>query len=120
MSDPPVGRRVLIVEDESLIAMTAEDMLENVGWRPVGVATSCRSALAAVAKGGFDIAMIDINLRGEDSGPVADALAQAGIPFIFTTGYGKARVPERHREAGIIAKPYDARSLDAALQAAAR
>lgn len=114
------GRRVLIVEDEALIAMTAEDMIEEIGWQPARVATSCGAALEAVAEGGFDIALLDINLRGEDSGPIADALAEAGIPFVFTTGYGEARVPERHRGAGLVTKPYDSASLAAALQAAAR
>lgn len=114
------GKRVLIVEDEALIAMTAEDMLSELGWEPAGVVTSCGSAVRAVAEGGFDIALLDINLRGEDSGPVADALAEAGKPFVFTTGYGEARVPERHRDRAVVTKPYDGDTLAAALDAAIR
>lgn len=118
MSDAPSGRRVLIVEDEALIAMTAEDMLEDIGWQPAGVATSCGSALEAVARGDFDAAIVDINLRGEDSEPVADALADAGIPFVFATGYGDARVPERHRSRIVVTKPYGADALAVALKSA--
>jgi CheY-like chemotaxis protein len=98
--------RILLVEDEPIIAMTAEDMLDAIGCEVVASAATLEEALAASARGGFDVAMLDINLNGVASLPVADALEQAGTPFIFTTGYGV--VP-------LVAKPYRIVDLQAAL-----
>jgi len=106
--------RILLVEDEPIIAMTAEDMLDAIGCDVVASAATLEEALAASARGGFDVAMLDINLNGVASLPVADALEQGGTPFIFTTGYGVEGCG-RHRDVPLVAKPYRIVDLQAAL-----
>jgi CheY-like chemotaxis protein len=114
----PEGRiRVLLVEDEPIIAMTAQDMLEALGCEVVASAATLEEALAAAARGGFDVAMLDINLNGVASLPVADALKEAATPFVFTTGYG-AEGCGPHRDAPLVTKPYRIVDLDAALRLA--
>ena len=107
MADDPLrGTRVLIVEDESIIAMTAEDMLEEVGCTTVAVAANVAEALARAADTIFDIALLDLNLGGEDSLPVARMLRDSGRPFIFATGYEGLPADSGFADAPVIAKPY--------------
>lgn len=115
MIAPPAGTRVLIVEDEPIIAMTAEDIVEDMGCTVAGSAASLAEALALAARGAFDIAMLDINLNGEMSLPVAALLRDAGVPFVFTTGYGSAASIGDFPGTEILKKPYGARDLAAAL-----
>ena len=80
----PAVQRILIVEDEPLIAMMLEDFLEILERQLAGVADNVADALALIASGGVDGAILDVNLRGgEKSWPVADALAAQGLPFVF-------------------------------------
>lgn len=81
------GRRVLLVEDESMVAMLAEDMLLDLGCDVV-VAMRLDQALAQVEAGDFDLAVLDVNLGSTPSYPVADALFERCVPFLFATGYG--------------------------------
>ncbi|BAI74111.1 two-component response regulator (plasmid) [Azospirillum sp. B510] len=97
---------VLIVEDEPLIAMSVEDALLDRGVRCLGPAGSVSAALTLIETGGFDIALLDVNLRGERVDVVADRLAEAGIPFIFTTGHGTGGLPDAHRARPVIGKPF--------------
>ena len=108
------GARVLLVEDEAIIAMTAEDMLRAIGCEVVASAATLEEALAASARGGFDVAVLDINLNGVASLPVADLLKAAGRPFIFTTGYGAGGCGS-HGDVPLVAKPYRIVDLEAAL-----
>lgn len=114
------GLRVLIVEDEALIAMMAEDMLDLAGHTVTRIAATLPDALAACDDGDFDVAMLDVNLNGDDSMPVAAALKARGVPFVFTTGYGSGGVSDGHNDAPVLAKPYGAAELEAALAACAR
>ena len=109
------GLRVLVVEDEAMIAMLAEDMLEMAGCTLACSASTLGEGLAAAQREDFDVAMLDVNLDGENSGPIADALAARGMPFIFTTGYGSDGVPEHHSDRPVCAKPYVLADLHAAL-----
>ncbi len=111
---PPPGTRVLIVEDEALIALTAEDMLLDLGCEPVATATTLADATAAVGGGGFDIVLLDINLNGIESYPVANQLRAAGQPFIFTTGYGTA-AGARYPDVPLVTKPYRTEQLGDAI-----
>jgi CheY-like chemotaxis protein len=111
------GLRILLVEDEPIIAMTAEDMLDALGCTVVASAATLEDALAAAAAGGFDLAMLDINLNGVASLGVADALKAAGTPFIFTTGYG-AEGSGNHRDVPLVTKPYRLTDLQDALAGA--
>ncbi|PWC79934.1 regulator [Azospirillum sp. TSH64] len=97
---------VLIVEDEPLIAMSLEDALIDQGVACLGPAGSVSAALDMIEAGGFDIALLDVNLRGERVDAVADRLAGAGIPFIFTTGHGAEGLPDAHRTRPVIGKPF--------------
>lgn len=109
------GLRVLLVEDEALIAMMAEDMLESMGCAAVTVASSVSEALAALEGGSFDVAMLDVNLNGERSMVVADRVRELGTPYLFTTGYGADGVDPEHAAATVLAKPYVINDLEMAL-----
>ncbi len=112
------AKRVLLVEDDSLVAMLVEDMLDELGFRVQTSAANLSAALAAVAGGGFDLAVLDVNLAGEPVFPVAEALDAAKIPFIFASGYGAGGVPEAWAGRPVAAKPFRVDDLDAVLQAA--
>ena len=108
------GVRVLVVEDEAIIAMTAEDMLEELGCTVAASASGLGEALAAAARGGFDVALLDINLNGSDSRPVAEKLRADGVPFVFTTGYGAAGCGG-FEDTPLVTKPYQIADLEAAI-----
>ncbi|WP_419825407.1 response regulator [Sphingomonas sp.] len=101
-------RSVLVVEDESLIAMMLEDFIDGMGHRVVGVAESAADALARIAEEGeIDLAILDVHLRGgEPCWPVADALADRGIAFVLATGGHTEAPPARHAGAPTLNKPY--------------
>lgn len=99
------GKRVLIVEDEFLVAAMLEDELIDRGATVVGPAASLAEGMRLVERGGFDLAVIDWNLDGEHSTPIAEALSEAGIPFVISTGYGI--VPTEFAGHPLLAKPYD-------------
>ena len=103
--------RVLIVEDEAIIAMTAEDMLQELGCDVVAIASTLAEAEAAVSRGGFDVVLLDINLNGVASLPVAAQLDAAGLPFIFTTGYGAGGRDSRYERVPLVTKPYQPKDL---------
>lgn len=111
------GRRVLIVEDESLIAMLAEDFLIELGVTVIGPATTIDGALAMIETQEIDAAVLDLNIRGERSDRVADALRLRGIPIVCATGYGEG-ASDFARGSTIIAKPYSKEKLDHSLRLA--
>jgi CheY-like chemotaxis protein len=106
---------VLVVEDEPLVAMSIEDGLMEIGARIIGPAGSVSKAMRLIEKGGFDAALLDVNLRGERVDEVADSLAARGIPFVFTTGHGAEGLPENHRGRPVVPKPFDNEDLFDAL-----
>jgi CheY-like chemotaxis protein len=111
---------ILVVEDEPLIAMMLEDFLEILDKVPVGTADSCAAALELVEAGGIDAAILDLNLRGgETSLPIADALAEKNIPFVFATGGSHDSVAERFRDRPSLAKPFTMDGVSKALDALA-
>lgn len=109
------GARALIVEDEAIIAMTAEDMLDELGCITVASVSTLAEALAAAERGGFDFALLDVNLNGAESLPVAALLKRAGLPFVFTTGYGSVVRGEEFADAPLVTKPYRTKDLAAAI-----
>lgn len=110
------GRRVLLVEDESLVAMLVEDMLLDLG-AVVEVAMRLPEALRLATDGHFAFAVLDVNLGdGHRSDAVADALRSRGIPFAFATGYGERGLAERHRGTPTIQKPYRKRDLNLVIE----
>jgi CheY-like chemotaxis protein len=110
--------RVLVVEDETLIALMLEDMLESLGYAVTGMAPRVPLALAMAETGQFDLAILDVNVGGENVEPVADKLAERHIPFVFATGYGIAGVPVQHRSRPVLAKPFHIDQLQAGMNRA--
>ncbi len=108
---PP--RRALLVEDEALVGMMLADLLADLGFTVVGPFTRVSDALAATREEAIDVAVLDLNLRGEMSYPVADALASRDIPFVFVTGYGRDRIDRRYAEAQVLQKPIQRHELQA-------
>ena len=108
--------RILLVEDEGLIAMMLEDLLEDLGCELAGSAASVGAALAWIEAGGeADAALLDVNLGGEPVFPVAAALRARGVPFAFTTGYGEAHDP-RFKDDVLLGKPVRLERLVATLR----
>jgi CheY-like chemotaxis protein len=88
MSELLTGRRILVVEDEMLVLMDMQDTLADLGCEAVFAAATNDQAIALIEAHHFDAALLDLNLNGVRSYPVADALAALGVPFAFATGYG--------------------------------
>jgi CheY-like chemotaxis protein len=114
-----VGRRILVVEDEMMIAMLVEDMLAELGCSVVGPAHALDTALVlASTELGLDAALLDVNLGGQPVFAVADALRAKGVPAIFSTGYGDAGLREIDRGCPVLQKPFRAHDLARALNEA--
>lgn len=111
------GYRVLIVEDEAMIAMDMAQLLGAMGAEVIGPVASVEDALALIVDAAIriDRAVLDINLRGQQGFAVADALLARGVPFVFATGYDTNAVPARHAAVPLIDKPIDPALLAAAL-----
>jgi CheY-like chemotaxis protein len=112
------GLRLFVVEDDAFIAMMIEDLLEDLGCDLVGLAGTLPQALSRVGDvaAEADGAILDVNLGGgQDSYPFADALIQAGVPFVFTTGYAPDSVESRFHQVPILPKPVRRELLVAAL-----
>lgn len=107
------GKRILVVEDEPIIAMMTEDWLAELGAVPIGPAASVADALQLAAANELDAALIDLNLRGESGDAVAEALAARGVPFVVATGY--AAPPSGRDYPLLLRKPYVLEELRAAL-----
>jgi PAS domain S-box-containing protein len=110
------GKRILVVEDEVLVAMVVIDMLEELGVRPIGPAQSVEQALETIAGEEFDAALLDGNLAGTQVHAVAAALTRKEVPFVFVTGYARGGLPAAFRSAPILSKPFTEAELIAALR----
>lgn len=113
------GKKVLIVEDSYLLALTLQDMLTDAGADVVGIAPSVAVALNAMERHTIDIACLDINLGSETSFPVADALAMRGISFVFVSSYEADVLPPAHRHRPFVSKTEAHLELVSACRAAA-
>ena len=100
------GLRILVVEDEAAISLLLEDMLLDFGCEVVGPAARLSAALDAVAREQVDLAILDVNVAGEPIYPVAEALAQRSIPFVFSTGYVSAGIRDAFRDRPVLQKPF--------------
>ena len=107
--------KVLVVEDEMMIAMLIEDMLDEFGCKLVGPATNVPRALELIGKEKVDVAVLDLNLDGKDTYAIADALLQKNVPFIFATGYGSTGMIPEYRDRSVLQKPFQAKDLETAL-----
>ncbi|MGI4767627.1 MAG: sensor histidine kinase [Janthinobacterium lividum] len=109
------GRRILVVEDEVMVSWLLEDMLGQLGCRVLGPAARVDQALAIIDDEEIDAAILDVNLNGEKSYPIADALTAGGVPFVFSTGYGRKGLQDRYANVPMLQKPYKRSALGDAL-----
>lgn len=105
------GLRVLVVEDEIMVALLLEDMIADLGYRVVGPVGRLAKALDVASREAIDVAILDVNVDGKEVYPVADALAARHIPFAFITGYGREGLREPYRGSPTLAKPFRKRDL---------
>jgi DNA-binding response OmpR family regulator len=112
-SDPDRAARILVVEDEMLVAMVLEDQLTEAGCEVVGPAFSVEHAMRLGESEPLDGAVLDINLAGEKVYPVADLLAARNVPFVYVTGFGQAGLREADQGRPMLQKPYLFSSLEA-------
>jgi CheY-like chemotaxis protein len=104
MSGKSAKPRVLIVEDEIVVALFLEDVLDEFGYHVAGVVTQLDDAM--LREQDYDIAVLDVHINGRNVFDFADVLAGRGIPFVFATGYGERGIPERHRCNPVLQKPF--------------
>jgi CheY-like chemotaxis protein len=100
------SRRILIVEDEAIVALFIEDLVEELGHKVAGTVSRLKEAMERGKQGDFDLAILDVHLHGEDVFPFADLLVEQKTPFIFATGYGEHGIPEGLRGAPTLQKPF--------------
>lgn len=106
------GLRILVVEDEMLVLMEIQDMLGDLGCDSVIAAATNEQAIALIEAQHFDAALLDLNLNGVRSYPVADALVARDIPFAFATGYGGHGLRDGDQKQPLLVKPYELASLE--------
>ena len=111
-------RSILVVEDEPLIAMMLEDFLESLGHSVTATCESVSDAIIEADKGGFDLAILDVNLKGESVWPVAERLREKQIPFVLATGGHVDPPPPEFAHVPVIEKPYTVDRVTPALEAA--
>lgn len=109
------GLRVFVIEDESLVTMLIEDTLADIGCLVAGTAARLEEAMDKAASLDFDIAILDVNLNGAQTYPLAEALANRGVPLVISTGYGTAGIPSELRHVPLLSKPFQQRDLESAL-----
>jgi DNA-binding response OmpR family regulator len=109
------GKRVLVVEDEMLVALLVEDVLSEAGCIIIGPFARLAPALAAARVELFDMALLDVNVANEKVFPVAYVLEERGIPFLFVTGYGDVGLPKEHPGWEACSKPFQPHELAAHL-----
>lgn len=108
--------RILIVEDEMTIALLIEDMLADLGHEVVAMAMRIGPALEQAKAADIDFAILDINLDGSPSFPVADILAERGVPFAFASGYGSTGLDPAYQQHVVVRKPFQMRDLERAIE----
>ena len=108
--------KVFVVEDESLITMTIDDVIETLGYEIVGPVAELAEAMAVAERGEFDCALLDINIRGGNTYGIAELLRARGCPFVVATGYGGQSMPIHLRDERRLAKPYSTRELETELR----
>jgi len=108
-------RRVLVVDDEVLVAMLITDMLEDLGHQVIGPAHDLNEGLTLARTGVFDCAILDISLNGRSSAPIAEALRERGVPFMFASGYPPDPDDAQFRGVPLLQKPFNLRQVEDAL-----
>ena len=112
------GRRILIVEDESMVIMLLQDFLDALGCEVVGVASRLKAACAMLDTLMFDAAILDVNLNGQPSFAIGREILARGRAIVFATGYGAGTLPPELRHVRVLQKPFHREDLGQALRAA--
>jgi DNA-binding response OmpR family regulator len=112
--------RILVVEDEAMISMLLEDMVLDCGGELVGPVARFDDALALAHKAVFGVAVLDLNLNGTLSYPIAEVIRERGIPVIFATGYGADGLLDRFSDCPTLQKPFSQQDFAEAISAACR
>lgn len=102
---------MFLVEDEDIVSMLTEEFLAELGYDVCETAADLESGMRAAARGGFEVAVLDINLQGKQSYPIAEILSERRIPFIFVTGYTGKGIDPRFVATGTLQKPFSAENL---------
>lgn len=111
-------KRAFLVEDEGVVALLIESMLGDLGYQVVGPVPRLAKALDVARAEEFDIAVLDVNLNGTPSFPVADILIEKRVPFVFATGYGAPGIPQCLSRAAVLQKPFKTAQLAEAIKTA--
>ncbi len=111
-----MAERVLVVEDEPLIAFDVADHLRDAGFEVIGPAASVSAALKLLESGGCDLAVLDVNLGRETAAPIADVLNRKSLPFVALSGYSSDQLPEIFQRAPLLTKPVDPKKLVSVLR----
>lgn len=119
---PLHGLRMIVIEDEALVAMVVEDFLDELGCIVVGTAGSVAQGMKLTERGHveFDAAILDVNLGGEKVFPIAEQLVTLGKPFLFATGYGAIGIDPRFADRPVLTKPFQRKDLERRLDEALR
>ena len=120
MSTSERKRRILVVEDEAMISMLLEDMVLDCGAEIVGPIAKFDDALELAHRAEFEVAVLDLNLNGTLSNPIAEVIRERGIPVIFATGYGADGLLDRFRDCPTLQKPFSQQDFAEAVAAACR
>jgi CheY-like chemotaxis protein len=112
---PPASLRILVVEDEAMVAMMLDDILSELGHRVLGPVHRLPKALELSEKEEIDFALLDVHVAGEEVYAVADRLIARGVPFAFTTGYGRRGLREGYQDQPILQKPFSMKDLSGIL-----
>jgi CheY-like chemotaxis protein len=112
------GIKILLVEDEGFVALMIEDMLQELGCEIVASVARLKEACDIASTAELDLAVLDINLGGERSFPIANILQERGVPFMFSTGYGKNGLPPELSGSPVLSKPFAAKELEETLSSA--
>lgn len=112
--------KVLIVEDESIVAMMIEDLIVDMGHEVVGTAGRLEQAQSLAKDLPLDFAIVDVNLNGQHTYPVAETLKARGVPFVFATGYGASGLKDEWKQSAVLQKPFQPEELCRAINSVAR
>jgi CheY-like chemotaxis protein len=113
-----VGRRVLVIEDDSMVSMLLEELLSSIGCKVVGTAFRFDEAVQKAKSAAFDLAILDVNLNGRHTVPIAEELARCGIRFVFATGCAPPDLPDVLQKVPVLQKPFNQEDLKRVLRTA--